>query len=52
MPETVELCRPCAESMKKTHVIKVVRREADMKITCACCGKRRYGAVYEATPKK
>lgn len=48
----IELCKPCAVKMRETHVLKVVRREVDMKITCDCCGKRKYGAGYEATPKK
>ena len=52
MNERIDLCRPCAEKMKETHILKVVRREVDLKITCAHCGKRKYGAGYEATPKK
>lgn len=45
----MELCRPCAcaleqESRKR---LQVVRQGVDQKVTCARCGRRRYGAVYE-----
>lgn len=44
-----ELCKPCAiklSSLGKDVVLSYGRSE---KITCAECGKRRFGCTYEVT---
>lgn len=44
----LELCHPCALKLISGGVrIKKTESRADNKITCAECGRRRYGAVYE-----
>lgn len=46
-----ELCRPCACALERESGkrLQVVRQGVDQKVTCARCGRRRYGAVYEAS---
>lgn len=46
------LCTPCAEKLRSTNGMKKGPTKADNKITCEYCGRRRYGATYEVTPKK
>ena len=48
---TRDLCRRCAEEMKHTHKLCHVKGGVDFKITCSCCGRRRYGATYELVKK-
>ncbi len=48
--EQVELCKPCAVARSRRGVrLKTVSGRAD-KITCADCGRRRYGQTYEVAP--
>lgn len=47
----LDLCRPCMEAKKKTHKLSRVAGGKDNKITCAICGRRRYGYTYEARRK-
>lgn len=47
-PERLELCKPCAVEKSRQGVrLKTVSGRTD-KITCAVCGRRRYGRTYEA----
>ncbi len=46
----VELCKPCAVARSRSRVrLKTVSGRSD-KITCADCGRRRYGQTYEVAP--
>lgn len=47
-----DLCGACAAKLNESYKLKVLERQADNKITCAHCRKRRYGAKYELLPKK
>ncbi len=48
--EQVELCKPCAVARSRSGVrLKTVSGRSD-KITCADCGRRRYGQTYEVAP--
>ena len=46
-----DLCRPCAEAEKAKYAVKVISTGVNKKITCAVCGRRRYGATYEVGQK-
>lgn len=52
MMQTVELCGKCANLMKEGFALKRVAGGVDQKVTCANCGKRRYGATYEVSRKE
>ena len=52
MKNELELCVPCAEKLKEGYDVKKAKSGVNKKVTCAACGKRRYGAVYEVTGKK
>jgi hypothetical protein len=42
------LCKPCAEKLRqagKQLTVQAIAR--DYKITCAECGRRRFGALYD-----
>jgi len=41
----MDLCKPCAKSLPKKS-LSLLRNSVDNKITCALCGRRRYGATY------
>ena len=45
------LCKPCADKLGANATVRVVRKEANMKITCRMCNRRRYGAEYEVGGK-
>lgn len=47
----LDLCRPCMEAKKKTHKLSRVAGGKDNKITCAGCGRRRFGYTYEVRRK-
>ena len=43
----MELCKPCMEKMRgEGKKLTVLRAGANQKVTCARCGRRRYGALY------
>lgn len=46
------LCKPCSLGLEADgkRVKQVAGRSK--KITCAQCGRRRYGTIYEVTDKK
>lgn len=47
-PERLELCKPCAVEKSRQGVrLKTVSGRTE-KITCAACGRSRYGRTYEA----
>ncbi len=52
MKKKVDLCGPCAAVLGEGFILTRIAGGVDNKITCAHCGKRRYGATYEMTPKK
>ena len=39
------MCRPCAEGAKESYEVKELLGRSE-KITCAVCGRRRYGSRY------
>ena len=41
----MDLCKPCLKTYPK-KAVSLVKGGIDNKITCAKCGKRRYGATY------
>ena len=45
-----EMCIPCAAELAATMNVKKITQNKD-KITCAECGRRRYGAKYEVSQK-
>ena len=46
----MELCVPCMMRLKEGYEITLVEHRRD-KLTCAGCGKRRYGDVYDVKRK-
>ena len=44
------MCRPCAEGAKESYEVKELLGRSE-KITCAVCGRRRYGSRYEVARK-
>ena len=48
--EIWSLCRPCAESAGDRYDLRA-RPGKSEKITCAICGRRRYGIAYEVRRK-
>ena len=50
-PAEKELCKPCAVAMERDYTVKRIGGKA-VKITCASCGRRRYGIAYEVTKKR
>lgn len=51
-PTMCDLCLPCAEKVKAEYELVKQRMGIDNKITCACCGRRRFGATFLVQPKK
>lgn len=46
-PEIWTICRPCVESAKDSYELKIQLGKSE-KVTCAICGRRRYGNRYKA----
>ena len=46
MERKMDLCGSCAALMRESFQLKRVAGGIDNKITCAKCGRRRYGATY------
>ena len=44
---TLDLCGVCAAKLATAYAIRKVAGGVDNKITCAECGRRRYGGTYE-----
>lgn len=51
MNEKMDLCVPCAAKLKEKFNVKKVHENVDVKITCAQCRRRRYGATYGVSEK-
>lgn len=49
MPKEIELCHDCMEKMQEGYRLQQLPRPTNNKITCALCGRRRFGATYVAT---
>lgn len=45
------LCVPCAEKLKDTYTVTSCGGP-HVKITCAICGRRRYGTDYKVEKKE
>ena len=52
MKKTADLCGACIDKMAEGYILARIAGGVNNKITCACCGRRRYGATSELTPKK
>lgn len=46
-----DLCGACLAAVRAEHGIKLLTRGVDNKITCAHCGRRKYGGTYEVTAR-
>jgi len=49
---TKELCSACAAVMAADCDLQKVPGGKDIKVTCAHCGRRRYGGTYIIRPKQ
>lgn len=45
----MDLCVPCAAKLGTAYTVHKVAGGVDKKITCAECGRRRYGGTYEVS---
>ena len=52
MEKQAELCVPCAMLMQENYALRKTEGGRDHKVTCARCGKRRFGAKYEIRGKR
>ena len=50
--QRMDLCGRCVEAMRQKHLVRLVNRPINYKITCECCQLRRYGGTYDVEPKK
>ncbi|MBO4676827.1 MAG: hypothetical protein J5633_04710 [Oscillospiraceae bacterium] len=41
-----DLCRPCMEELKNRKLVMYASGGVNNKVTCAVCGRRRYGCTY------
>ncbi len=51
IPKTLDLCGVCAAKLATAYAIRKVAGGVDRKVTCAECGRRRYGGTYEVVLK-
>lgn len=51
MTKKMDLCKPCAETLRKNSEIREIGRAIDEKVCCGLCGKRRFGGHYEVGKK-
>ena len=49
--KTAELCGKCAAMIADAYDVRRVAGGRDCKVTCAQCGKRRYGGTFEVRRK-
>jgi len=52
MAKKMDLCGRCAALMMDACDLHKVSGGVNNKVTCAYCGKRRYGGSYEVQPKR
>lgn len=50
--KTYDLCGRCAAELREAYTLVKLQGGVNQKITCAHCGKRRYGATYRLEPRK
>jgi hypothetical protein len=50
--QRMELCGRCAERMRDRHIVRLVHRGINAKITCENCKLMRYGGTYDVEPKR
>ena len=50
--QRMELCGRCVEAMRQKHLVRLVNRPINYKITCERCKLRRHGGTYDVEPKK
>lgn len=51
--KTYDLCGCCAAELLEAYtLVKPKGGVVNQKITCAHCGKRRYGTTYRLEPRK
>ena len=50
--QRMELCGRCVELMRTRHMVKLVHRPINHKITCEQCKLRKYGGTYDVEPKR
>lgn len=49
---TLDLCGICAAKLGEVYTVRKIASGINKKITCAECGRRRYGATYEVRKKE
>lgn len=47
----LDICGTCLAAVREAYNIKLLTRGVGNKITCAKCGRRRYGGTYEVTAR-
>ena len=52
MKKEAELCGECQAKMEEGYKVIALPRPANNKITCALCGRRRYGGTYRLEKKQ
>ncbi len=50
--KATDLCGACAAKLGTAYYLIKVSGGVDHKVTCAECGRRRYGGSYERGPRK
>ena len=50
--QQMNLCGRCVELLRDRHIVRVVNRPINHKITCDVCRRRRYGGTYDVEPLK
>lgn len=52
MKKQLELCTPCSIKLGTVYSVRKIAGGVDHKVTCAECGRRRYGGIYEVETKR
>lgn len=52
MTRTKDLCVPCKLELEEAYTLTQVAGGVENKITCAHCGRRRFGGTYQLSPKR
>lgn len=51
MEKTMELCGACEAKLEEAYSLKRIAGGINNKITCANCGRRRYGGTFSVKKK-
>ncbi len=51
MKKKLDLCGVCAAKLGTAYNLRKIAGGVDNKITCAECGRRRYGGTFDVTKK-